>query len=101
MLKKDNGPKPEDESHAGCTANVVLIAGEQIYCANAGDSRSVASKGRKAEPLSYDHKPEDPAEMQRINKAGGTVSFGRVDGGLNLSRAIGDLEYKNNGNLKA
>ena len=61
----------------------------------------MASKGGKADPLSYDHKPEDPVEMERINKAGGTVSFGRVDGGLNLSRAIGDLEYKKNGNLKA
>ena len=25
MRKKDNGPKYDEESHAGCTANVVLI----------------------------------------------------------------------------
>jgi len=25
MREKDNGPKYEEESHAGCTANVVLI----------------------------------------------------------------------------
>lgn len=25
MKDKDNGPKYEEESHAGCTANVVLI----------------------------------------------------------------------------
>jgi hypothetical protein len=30
-----------DESMAGCTANVVLITENEIYCANAGDSRSI------------------------------------------------------------
>jgi len=25
MREKDNGPRYEEESHAGCTANVVLI----------------------------------------------------------------------------
>jgi len=25
MKEKDNGPKYEEESHAGCTANVVLV----------------------------------------------------------------------------
>lgn len=32
--------------------------------------------------------------MDRITKAGGTVSFGRVNGCLNLSRAMGDFQYK-------
>lgn len=57
MRKKDNGPKYDEESHAGCTANVVLITPEKIYCANAGDSRAVACVNTKTEPLSYDHKP--------------------------------------------
>jgi len=42
MRKKENAPNYEEESHAGCTANVVLITPEFIYCANAGDSRAVA-----------------------------------------------------------
>lgn len=42
MRQKENGPKYEEQSHAGCTANVILITPEYIYCANAGDSRSVA-----------------------------------------------------------
>ena len=42
MRDRDNGPKYEEESHAGCTANVVLITPDVIYCANAGDSRAVA-----------------------------------------------------------
>lgn len=32
--------------------------------------------------------------------AGGFVSEGRINGNLNLSRAIGDLEYKRNVELK-
>ena len=40
--------------------------------------------------MSADHKPEDDIEMKRIKNAGGKVTAdGRVNGGLNLSRAIG------------
>ena len=59
MAEKGNGPKYEESSHAGCTANVVLITPDKIYCANAGDSRSVASINNETEALSFDHKPED------------------------------------------
>lgn len=45
--------------------------------------------------MSFDHKPEDTEELERIRKAGGRVTLdGRVNGGLNLSRAIGDHAYK-------
>jgi serine/threonine protein phosphatase PrpC len=46
--------------------------------------------------MSIDHKPDDVEERTRITEAGGFVSEGRVNGNLNLSRAMGDLEYKNN-----
>ena len=46
--------------------------------------------------LSKDHKPDLEIEKDRISKAGGYVSDGRVNDNLNLSRAIGDLEYKKN-----
>lgn len=91
MKEKDNGPKFEEESHAGCTANVVLITPDFIYCANSGDSRSVACVAGQTVELSRDHKPMDPVELDRITKAGSNVSEGRVNGGLNLSRALGDL----------
>ena len=40
--------------------------------------------------MSLDHKPEDDVETKRIVKAGGKVNHdGRVNGGLNLSRALG------------
>ena len=44
----------------------------------------------QAVEMSFDHKPEDEPEMKRIKNAGGKVTpDGRVNGGLNLSRAIG------------
>ena len=44
--------------------------------------------------MSEDHKPDLAAERSRIEKAGGFVEENRVKGILNLSRSIGDLEYK-------
>eukprot|EP00831_Metopus_contortus_P056003 TRINITY_DN4760_c0_g1_i2.p1 TRINITY_DN4760_c0_g1~~TRINITY_DN4760_c0_g1_i2.p1 ORF type:complete len:178 (-),score=33.99 TRINITY_DN4760_c0_g1_i2:39-572(-) len=70
------------------------------YVANAGDSRTVLAKKGKAEELSIDHKPGMESELRRIIKAGGSVTDGRVDGNLNLSRALGDLRYKQNKKLK-
>lgn len=51
-------------------------------------------------PLSQDHKPDDAKENERITKAGGVVANGRINMNLNLSRALGDLEYKSNTKLK-
>ncbi|XP_066450432.1 protein phosphatase 1G isoform X1 [Eleutherodactylus coqui] len=92
--------KEEPGSDSGTTAVVALIRGKQLIVANAGDSRCVVSEGGKAVDMSYDHKPEDELELARIKNAGGKVTMdGRVNGGLNLSRAIGDHFYKRNRNL--
>lgn len=69
--------------------------------ANAGDSRCVACSKGRAVALSYDHKPEDKAELGRIKKAGGNVIKGRVNNALNISRSMGDLEFKRNRSLAA
>jgi len=95
-LKTDNDGS---ESFAGCTANVIYIRDKTIYCANAGDSRSLVWNGQ-VNHLSKDHKPDNEIEKSRITKAGGFIIEGRVNGNLNLSRAIGDLEYKKNVSLK-
>lgn len=71
MVEKGNTSADDDGSHAGCTANVVLITPTHIYCANSGDSRAVASVKSAVTPLSFDHKPEDQIEIDRIQKAGG------------------------------
>lgn len=43
----------------------------------------------QAYPLSKDHKPDIENEKERILKAGGFIQVGRVNGSLNLARAIG------------
>lgn len=80
--------------NTGCTANVLLITPKKYYVANAGDSRSVLCVGNSAVALSEDHKPDDPEEVSRIQAAGGYIANGRVNGGLNLTRSIGDFSYK-------
>jgi len=88
----------EHRLNAGCTAVVALKHGDELYVANAGDSRAVLCRGDgEVYPLSFDHKPSDKIESDRIVKAKGFVNHvGRVNGNLNLSRAIGDLKYKQN-----
>lgn len=88
------------ESTAGCTANVALMVGNDLYVANAGDSRCVIAEAGKFEELSIDHKPDNEGEKARIMKAGGSVFNGRVNGNLSLSRALGDFDYKGNNSLK-
>lgn len=85
----------EPGKDSGCTAVVGLLSGRDLYVANAGDSRCVVCRNGKAIEMSLDHKPEDDEESARIIKAGGRVTLdGRVNGGLNLSRALGDHAYK-------
>ena len=44
--------------------------------------------------MSVDHKPEDEPEKTRIERAGGKITGdGRINGGLNLSRAIGKIFF--------
>ena len=49
--------------------------------------------------MSADHKPNNEEELKRIKKAGGVVIEGRINGNLNLSRTLGDFEYKKDINL--
>jgi len=98
-LEMDEDMKAIDEiksgdDKSGCTALSVLITDKHIICANAGDSRSVMATGSKTVELSYDHKPTNKEEKDRIEKAGGTVTNKRVNGDLAVSRALGDFEYK-------
>ena len=79
---------------SGCTAVVAMLRDNELYVANAGDSRCVLCRDGKALDMSVDHKPEDAIEKDRIEKAGGRITMdGRVNGGLNLSRAIGNFFY--------
>ena len=85
--------------YTGCTACVALITENEVYCANAGDSRCVLSNNGTAVEMSIDHKPDLSTEKARIERAGGFVEDNRVKGVLNLSRSLGDLEYKQDKNI--
>ncbi|XP_022869222.1 probable protein phosphatase 2C 60 isoform X2 [Olea europaea var. sylvestris] len=86
---------------SGSTACVAIIRYNQLVIANAGDSRCVISRNGQAYNLSRDHKPDLEVERERILKAGGFIHAGRVNGSLNLARAIGDMEFKQNKFLPA
>jgi len=91
-------PRYEEEV-SGCTATVGIVTNDKIYVGNAGDSRTVLGVKGRAKPLSFDHKPQNEGEKARICAAGGFVDFGRVNGNLALSRAIGDFEFKKSADL--
>jgi len=70
---------------------------KQLLVANIGDSKCVVYDSSTYDILfeTHDHQPDcDGPETQRIIKAGGHVSCGRVQGDLLLSRAMGDWYYK-------
>jgi len=90
----------------GSTAVCCLVRGSELVLAHAGDSRAVLARkgGGAAEEVTEDHKPDLPREVARIEAAGGFLQEEaracgrgveyRVNGDLNLSRALGDLHWK-------
>jgi len=102
---------PNDESllagngqmyeHSGSTCVVVLLTPSHVIGCNAGDSRAVLRRAGGTLPLSFDHKPSEVSEKDRITEAGGFVKARRVDGDLAVSRALGDFVYKTNDNMPA
>lgn len=106
----DSGPARLADD-VGCTAVCVVLSETDILCANAGDSRAVLCRAGRPIALSHDHKPNDEVERKRIEHAGGSISATtvgqgktarvnyRINGNLNLSRSIGDLQYKRRDDL--
>ncbi|KAJ6904415.1 hypothetical protein NC652_022864 [Populus alba x Populus x berolinensis] len=81
----------------GSTAVVAVVTPDKIIVANCGDSRAVLCRNGKPLPLSSDHKPDRPDELNRIQNAGGRVIYWdgpRILGVLAMSRAIGKIYYK-------
>lgn len=81
----------------GSTAVVAVVTTDKIVVPNCGDSRAVLCRNGVAIPLSSDHKPDRPDELDRILAAGGRVIYwdgARVLGVLAMSRAIGDNYLK-------
>jgi len=63
--------------YSSCTGVMVLLTNNVLTVANLGDSRAalgVAEDGvLRAEPLTVDHKPDQPVERLRIEASGGAV----------------------------
>jgi len=93
-------------AYQGSTCTICICHPQGLLTANVGDSRAVLSRRGHAIDLTKDHKPDDPAELKRIKKMGGTVKwYGfldpegnpvegtgvyRVNGGLAVARSLGD-----------
>ena len=84
----------------GTTANIMLIKNNVIYIANVGDSLSVMYKDKKAYNLNREHQVVIEEEKERVIKSGATIQGYRINGMLNLTRAIGDIRFKKDKNLK-
>jgi serine/threonine protein phosphatase PrpC len=78
----------------GSTAICVVLDGPDLIVANCGDSRALLYQDGKTTVLSKDHIPEDHDEKKRIIKLGGSVIGGRLQGKLGVSRAFGNIEFK-------
>ncbi|KAF5960678.1 hypothetical protein HYC85_001887 [Camellia sinensis] len=82
------------DSSSGTTALTCLILGRTMLIANAGDSRAVLGKRGRAIELSKDHKPNCTSERVRIEKLGGVIYDGYLNGQLSVARALGDWHLK-------
>ncbi|CAH1437112.1 unnamed protein product [Lactuca virosa] len=82
------------DNSSGTTALTVLILGRNMIIANAGDCRAVLGKRGRAIELSVDHKPSCTSEKMRIEKLGGVIYDGYLNGQLSVARALGDWHMK-------
>lgn len=92
----------DQSSSTGATCNVVILTKDLAVCANAGDARAIlVSSAGGSVALSKDHAPDSPREAERIKRAGSYLTEdGRIDGMLNVSRAMGDFEFKKRKEMK-
>ncbi|KAK1296519.1 putative protein phosphatase 2C 27 [Acorus calamus] len=82
------------DKSSGTTAITALIFGRNLVIANVGDCRAVLGKRGRAIELSRDHKPNCATERLRIERLGGIIYDGYLNGQLSVARALGDWHMK-------
>lgn len=72
--------KKEDllDDYFGTTAVVAFFEKGKLWVANVGDARAILVKEDSVVRLSKDHKPTDPDEKTRVEKAGGKITRKKV-----------------------
>ncbi|CCE65849.1 hypothetical protein TPHA_0N00680 [Tetrapisispora phaffii CBS 4417] len=90
----DNGEKVPNLSFvdllSGTCSTVIYMKGSKVYTANVGDCMSILSKNNgDCNVLTTHHVPYKREEYERIKIAGGYVSNSKLDGAVDVSRAIG------------
>lgn len=94
-IDKDLG-KLNNVNECGSTGTIVLIDNNNdiIYCANIGDSKCFYIDDKEAIQMTEDHNCKNKIEVEAIKKRGAKVFNGRVFGALSLTRAFGDIDFK-------
>jgi len=90
-----------NQDNSGSTGVMCMVTPTHYIVANCGDSRLLICSKKEVKLATADHKPSNVEERERIENAGGKVSFNRVSGDLAVSRAFGDFVYKGNAELPA
>ena len=92
-----NFEKNPEAKNTGSTATVILIDNNNLYCANVGDSQCYYISKEKIIKLTKIHNCNDLKEVERIKKKNGIIFQNRIFGCINLTRTIGDIEFKEYG----
>ncbi|CAH9118450.1 unnamed protein product [Cuscuta epithymum] len=91
------------EIESGSTATVIFVRNDTMFISHVGDSCVVISRFGKADTLTDSHRPygrnrASLEEIRRIREAGGWIVNGRICGDISVSRAFGDMRFKNKKN---
>lgn len=79
-----------DTDFSGTTLSMAIVREDKLFGVNIGDSRVIVGKNASsngvlnviAEEFTHDHKPDTPAERERIIQAGGRVFAVQYDDGI-------------------
>lgn len=90
----DNGADVANLSYAdllsGACSTVIYIRGKKLFAANLGDCMAILSKNNgDYQTLTKQHLPTKREEYERIRISGGYVNNGKLDGVVDVSRAVG------------